>query len=136
MRTKGWNLILALLGTAGCLATEPGVAGVGDVFELTPHQSVRVDGTDWTIAFRGVTDDTRCPVDLACLAQGDARIQLDIFGTDADNPILLGAYPPNATWGDGRYQVEVVDLTPVPSVDRVIPPEDYRVRLVVQPAAP
>jgi hypothetical protein len=123
--------LLAFLGT-GCLSTEPNEVRLGEPFELAPSQSARVGGTEWTIGFRGVPGDTRCPLDLACLAPGDARVQLDIFGTNAQNPVVLGVAPPVNAWADGDFRVTILDLSPTPSATRVIQSEDYRLRLVVE----
>jgi hypothetical protein len=137
MRTRLIAVVLgAVLVLTGCLTTEPSEATLGEVFELAPQQSALITGAAWTIGFRGVSQDTRCPVETECLVAGEAGIQLDIFGTDARNPVVLTTGTERSSWDDTHYRVSVVDLTPSPSSSRTIQPEDYRLRLVVESLAP
>jgi hypothetical protein len=122
----------AALATSACLSTGPTEVTIGAEFELAPNQSAKVIGTNWTVGFRGVTGDTRCPVDRLCLVAGDAGIRLDVFGSSADNPLVLSPNPPNDHWNDQDFRLRVIDLAPAPADDHAISPGDYRVRLVVE----
>ena len=123
-------LSLALL--AGCLGTGPTEVGLGEEFELAPNQSVRISGTTLTVGFRRVAGDSRCPIDLLCVVEGSAGVEVNVFGSNARNPILLDSQPGFNTWTDGTYEVRLVDLQPVPVADRQIKPDEYRARLIVQ----
>lgn len=123
--------VLALLGGAtGCFGTGPSEVAPGEEFELAPNQSARVAGTELTVGFRRVNGDSRCPIDAACLVQGMAGIELNIFGVAANNPVLVAA-PLPTVWTDGTYEIKLVDLLPHTTLDRTISPAEYRLRLQV-----
>jgi hypothetical protein len=127
-----WLALSLAFGLSRCLSTGPTEVGIGAEFELAPNQSAKVIGTNWTVGFRGVTADTRCPIDRFCLVAGDAGIRIDVFGSSADNPLLLSPNAPNNQWNDQQFRLRVTDLQPTPTGDQTISPADYRVRLVVE----
>ena len=134
--TKKFIALFAIACATGCSSTGPTEVGLGEEFELAPHQSARITGTTWTVAFRGVAEDTRCPLEVACVVSGAAGIQLDIFGTNAENPVLVFVESSSDRWSDHRYGVRAVGLAPSRMENRIIQPEDYRVRLVVEELGP
>ena len=123
--------VVALMsGLTGCFGTSPSEVNPGEEFELAPNQSARVAGTELTVGFRRVDGDSRCPIDAACLVEGMAGIELNIFGAAANNPVLVSA-PLPTSWSDGTYQIKLVDLLPHTTLDRKITPAEYRLRLQV-----
>src|SRR5262245_22216939 len=135
MKTRSASLILLFAGAlSACLSTGPTDVAIGAEFELAPNQTAKVIGTNWTVGFRGVTADTRCPIDRLCLVAGDAGIRIDVFGSSADNPLVLSPNAPNNQWNDQQFRLKVIDLQPTPIDDHAISPGDYRVRLVVEAA--
>jgi len=123
-------LITTIALATSCLNTGPTEATVGEEFELAPNQSARIAGSELTVGFRRVVGDDRCPIDVLCLVEGGAGIDLDVFGTTARNPVRFST-PFPAIWDDGTYEVKVLELLPIPTAGRAIRPEDYRIRLVV-----
>jgi hypothetical protein len=126
---RGWLLFLGLV-TVGCSSTGPSEARLGEEFELSPNQSVSIAGTPLTIGFRRVVGDSRCPIDAVCITEGSAGVELEVFGSSESSPVVFNTPLPRA-WTDGVYQLDVLDLRPQPVVGRVIKPEEYRVRMVV-----
>lgn len=127
--------VLGLALLAGCGAMAPTEIGLGQEFELAPNQTVRVVGTDLTIGFRRVVGDSRCPIDAFCVVEGSAGVDVDIFGSTADNPVRLETSPGLDTWSDGTYEVRLLEITPARTDDRDIPPDQYRLRMVVNLAS-
>lgn len=123
--------ILTCLLLLGCGATEPSEARLGEEFVLAPNQSARVVGTNLTVGFRRVAGDSRCPIDLVCVVEGSAGVELDIFGSNASNPVVLESRPGFDVWSDGTYRVALTGVEPTPTGTQPIPPGDYRVRLLV-----
>ncbi len=123
-------VVVAGLLLAACSSTGPSEARLGEEFELSPNQSVSVAGTGLTIGFRRVVGDSRCPIDAVCVTEGSAGVELEVFGTSESSPVILYTPLPRA-WTDGVYQLDVLELRPQPTVGRVITPDEYRVRLVV-----
>jgi len=127
-----WLVPALTFGLGACLSTGPSDVALGAEFELAPNQTAKVIGTNWTIGFRGVSSDTRCPIDRFCVVAGDAGIRIDVFGSSADNPLVLSPNAPNNQWNDQQFRLRVTELQPMPTDDTAISPGDYRVRLVVE----
>jgi len=130
MRRSALTTMLGL-ALAGCLATAPTEIGLGQEFELAPNQTVRVSGTDLTVGFRRVVGDSRCPIDSLCVTEGTAGVDIDIFGSSAQNPVRLESTANLDTWSDGTYEVKLLEILPARTADVSIPPDQYRVRMVV-----
>lgn len=130
MRWPATILLPFSLLTGACLGTDPSEAILGQEFELAPNQSTRIVGSDLIVGFRRVAGDSRCPIDLVCVVEGTAGIELEVFGGDVSGPVLV-ADPLPATWTDGTYQIQLLDLLPHPTAGRAINPDEYRLRLVV-----
>ncbi len=128
-----WIILVGLAG--GCFGIDPAEVPLGEEFELTPNQSTRVIGSDLTVAFRRVVGDTRCPIDVVCVVEGKAGIELELFGAATRGPVLIQSSLP-ATWTDDRYSITIVDLRPHTSTSRPIKPEEYQLRLVVNLVVP
>jgi hypothetical protein len=134
----GWSLVL---GSQGCGSpTDPEsdlsptllerssevVLGYGD--------EVAVDGSVVRLAFGQVLSDSRCPVDAVCVWQGNAEVEVGIrAGMGPTIPLRMntGLDPRSADWQGIR--VTLVDLMPAPRTDVRIEPEDYSVRLKLEP---
>jgi hypothetical protein len=91
-----------------------------------------------TLAFAGVENDSRCPVDVVCVWAGDATVQFTIGFTNRDimAPVRLlelhtGSGPRSAS-GYG-YLVILTRLDPEPRAGMTIKPGDYRATVEVQP---
>lgn len=123
-------ILAATLSLGACLGTESQEVALGQEFELTPNQSVRVAGTPLIIGFRRVVADSRCPIDAACVTEGQAGIELEIFGGGAPDPILVNSPLPTA-WADDNYRIRLLDLLPLRTVSGSIGPDQYRLRLTV-----
>lgn len=130
MRNPAFLLVIA--GLAGCFGTGPSEVGPGDEFELAPNQSARIAGTNLTIGFRRVAGDSRCPIDAACLVEGEAGIELNLFGASVTNPVLISE-PLPAAWTNDAYEVRLLDLRPHRTTGVPIRPDEYRLRLQVSP---
>lgn len=128
---KFTTLVLAgMLALSACLGTDSQEFALGQEFELTPNQSVRIAGTPLIIGFRRVVTDSRCPIDAACVAEGQAGIELEIFGGGAPDPILVNN-PLPTVWADDNYQIRLLDLLPLRTLSGSIGPDQYRLRLTV-----
>lgn len=93
MRIPG-VLVFAAAALAACggsqqsdLATEPAAtveARAGETFRMRPGTIARVGTDGLLIAFRAISEDSRCPTDVTCVWAGDAvaRIQAAVGRTD------------------------------------------------------
>jgi hypothetical protein len=128
--------VVAVVVLVGCFSTEPTTVALGEEFELAPNQTVQIAGTDLTIGFRRMVGDNRCPLDVLCVVEGSAGAELEVFGSNAENPVVLDTRSGFDSWTDGAYRLRLLEVRPAPLAQRPIKPEDYRLRLVVNPVLP
>jgi hypothetical protein len=125
--------VLLLLASCSTSPTSPRAVNVGDRFTLAPGQTAQVEGTGLRVTFESVTADSRCPVDVTCVWEGDAVVVVYVrpaSSAAAQHDLhTAGRYPSEAQAGD--YRVRLVDLTPVRREGRSPGPGDYRATFVV-----
>jgi len=109
-------LLAALLASIACasvenvIVAEPGVA-----FSLPVGKTATVSGSVNRITFTQVREDSRCPTNVVCVWEGDAKIEVSVSrnGTQAETAILsLGPQNNEAQLGD--LAVRFVGLAPAP----------------------
>lgn len=125
--------VLLLLASCSTSPTSPRAVSVGDRFTLAPGQTAQVDGTGLRVTFESVTADSRCPVDVTCVWEGDAVVVVSLrpasAGAAQHDLHTAGRYPSEAQEGD--YRVRLADLAPVPRPVGRPGPGDYRATFVV-----
>ncbi len=119
------------------LSTEPEQAAVttdvGRTFELRPGQTARVGNSGLLVGFRGVGQDSRCPVNVNCVWSGDAALLVPVtIGRMAWTSLDLHTHvdPRSARFRD--YTITVVGLQPDPRAGESIPGDRYVVTLRVE----
>src|SRR5688572_21066014 len=70
-------LFLAACASAGDGVTSPAPA-LNEEFTLSPGQTTSVEGTNVRLTFERVSEDSRCPVDVTCIWEGDAVVVLKV----------------------------------------------------------
>lgn len=127
-------LALALLGACGRSTPtfDASVQSVGTdtVFVLRPGQEVRAPDSVMRLWFLGVRNDSRCPVDVVCVWQGDAETEIGVaFGMGPTVPYVLhtGLEPRSVELG--LYRITLVEVRPTPLSTSRILPEQYRAAL-------
>jgi hypothetical protein len=125
--------VLLLLASCSTSPTSPRAVNVGDRFTLAPGQTAQVEVTGLRVTFESVTADSRCPVDVTCVWEGDAVVVVSLrsasAGATQHDLHTAGRLPSEAQEGD--YRVRLVDLAPVPRQGRPPGPGDYRATFVV-----
>jgi hypothetical protein len=131
--------VLALLLAVACVSTGPTQAGQevelvpGREFDLAAGRTARIAGAPATVRFDQVTEDSRCPVDVTCVWEGDAIVRLQVERPDADRVTVdlhtNAAFAREAAT-DG-YLVRLIRLAPLPREGQTTPPERYVATLVV-----
>ena len=137
-RAYGGRVLLRLLTITAVLALAcdsgvgPSAVEPPPEVTLAPNQTARIAGTDVTIGFEGVREDSRCPVDVTCVWEGNAAVGLTLVqGSTRRTEILNTAIDPRFV-DVGDVRLEIVNLSPRPHTERAIAPEDYRVTLSVK----
>ena len=123
---------LALLASLACAASHPVDPSLDRDFELLGGASARVDGTDLVIRFEGVPNDSRCPVDVQCITEGDATVALRLEGGGAAaRTVELHTMDEPKQARHGAYVVVLVALLPRPVSNQPTPLRKYRATLRV-----
>ena len=121
----GWDC--APLQTA--VIVEPGVS-----FALAPGQTAEVKRADTRVTFRQVRQDSRCPVDVTCVWEGNAEVEVIISRTGAANETrILSLKAPNNEVQVGTLRIKFVGLTPVPRQADGNTPKNYLAEFVAEP---
>jgi len=99
-------------------------------FTLRMNQSANIQAAGLTVTFRSVLEDSRCPTDVVCIWQGNARVVLDIAdekGEISSIKLTRGAEPRIAL--AKRYKLRFVSLAPESYEGVSIPASDYTITL-------
>lgn len=106
---------------------------VGEAFRLAPGQRVGVGDDGLVVGFHGVRQDSRCPVDVACVWSGDAAVALTVaVGRAARRTVTLHTdLEPRTARIDG-LALRLVGLAPAPVSTARIDPDAYVATLVVE----
>jgi len=104
-------------------ATGSPPAAINQPVELAPGQSTQVGAL--RVKFEGVTGDSRCPVDVTCVWQGDAVVRLSLTHPRETGTKDLHTAGPTSTDFQGVV-IELVQLDPMPRSTQNIPAESYR----------
>lgn len=108
----------------------------GEPLELKVNAASRLSDENLSVRLEGVTQDSRCPVDVQCVWAGDAAVELTLEKPPAaaDTRIL---HTSDRFGRQADYEglvIRLLDLKPQPREGKTIAPEDYRVTLVVDQA--
>ena len=132
--SSGLPSLVALMLLACCSTSPsaPRAVSLAERFTLAPGQTAEVEGTGLRVTFESVSADSRCPVDVTCVWEGDAVVIVSIAAGSARLQHQLhtsGRYPTEVDAGD--YRVRLVEVAPVPRSTASPAPGDYRVTLLV-----
>jgi hypothetical protein len=106
---------------------EPGVA-----FSLAIGKTAAINGSGTKITFKRVPEDSRCPTDVVCVWEGDAKIEVTISRAgSSDETAILSLHAPNSEKASGNLLIRFVGLTPVPRHADGDGPRAYVAQLVV-----
>ena len=105
---------------------QPAAVQVGREFSLRPGEAVGLDGGRLLIRFERVGTDSRCPVDVRCVWEGDAAVMVTVSGRDGRIPIELHTAGRLARPApiDG-YRLHLRRLEPAPRAHVKIEPGEY-----------
>ena len=138
-RTKAL-LVLATTATLACTgSTDPEVRSD----TLQPGQPVEVDlavgddlvvpGSILRVTFTRVVDDSRCPVDVTCVWEGNAGVELGLaLGSGPTVPYVLNTTLEPTAVTAGVYTLTLVAVEPAPVSTQTIAPDAYRIRLRIE----
>jgi len=137
MNQKNSLLNLAVLAV---LVTLPACASVDSIiiaepdvaFSLPVGKTAGVAGSTTRLTFRQVREDSRCPTNVVCVWEGDAKIELlPVREGAAGQSVILSLHTPNEGQV-GDLFVRFVGLTPYPATPEPSSPPQYVAELVIR----
>lgn len=128
-------VLIPLLALAACsYSTVEAEPALEEPFTLEPGEVVGVADTGVRVRLVGVPEDSRCPTDVVCVWEGDARVVVEVE-TAGDPARSYALHTSGAAAGGSRtvevggYVLGLVDVTPEPHSERRIDADEYRVTL-------
>ena len=115
-------------------ATEP---KLGDEFELQVGDHATFADAGLWIAFIGVSQDSRCPLQVSCLWPGDAAVLVktapypDVSSVDPEPDTLHTNLDPKSL-SLGLFELDLVRLAPYPETPSPISSDEYVVTFVIR----
>ena len=135
MTKIGLTAVLAsVLAFQSCASVENVIIAEPDVaFSLPIGKTATVSGSPTRITFKQVRDDSRCPRNVVCVWEGDARIEVAVAreGLPSESAVLTLSSPGNETQVGGLF-VRFVGLAPYPESPQPNAPRQYVAELVVR----
>ncbi len=97
---------------------------------LRINQETQIDSPaiGLNLKFLSVVEDSRCPVGVDCIWEGNARVRLQISSSTTNDNSEVFELNTNLEPQSIRienYEIKILDLIPSPKVDLKIEPENY-----------
>ncbi|MEK7667853.1 MAG: hypothetical protein AAB409_04320 [Gemmatimonadota bacterium] len=129
-RVQSFLFCVAAATSAACVSTGPSAEPWGGradtTLALRIGQEVGAPDSVMRISFLGVRADSRCPVDVVCVWQGDAEVEIGVrFGMGPTVPYVLHTGVAPRSVDLGLYRITLVGLRPTPVSTTPIPPDCY-----------
>lgn len=132
-----WTLLLTLV-SCGVLEPEtgpsPALLTTASEVVLGYGEARTIAGSVVRLSFGDVLEDSRCPMDVTCVWEGNARVVIGIaagMGPTFGLELNTALEPRSADWNGVR--VTLLEVTPAPVSTEPIPLQDYAVRIGVEP---
>jgi hypothetical protein len=114
----------------------PARATLGTPFRLVVNETVAVAGSDISVTFLNVTEDSRCPADVVCVWEGQvtAMVGLTENSTDLGRFNLTLGGGGNASMAEqtvGLYTIRLTEVQPYPLSSQPTLPSDYNATFVL-----
>jgi hypothetical protein len=142
LRRKTFGILGALLiALAACdestgpeAARQDAVLTSGQEMTLRYGEEKAVGQSVVRLSFGQVNEDSRCPIDAVCVWAGNAQVELGIrAGMGPTYPLRLNTNlePRSTVWSGIR--ITLLDVQPAPKASEPTKPEDYSVKVKLEP---
>lgn len=105
---------------------------MNEEFSLGVNQQVSINTEGLMIEFVTVLEDSRCPVGVDCVWEGNAKIRIKISKSDMGATTIelnTNLEPTNILFQD--YKIHLVRLEPWPKASTTTKAEDYSATLLI-----
>ena len=125
--------LAAVLAFIACASVENVIVAEPDLaFSLPLGKSATVTGSPSRITFTTVREDSRCPTNVVCVWEGDAKIEITVSRNGAPPATaILSLHPPTTEAQVGDLVIRFVGLAPAPVTPEPAP-RRYVAELVVR----
>ncbi|MCM3877029.1 MAG: hypothetical protein NEA02_11495 [Thermoanaerobaculia bacterium] len=117
----------ALIGAFGCGRSSPTEPAVVRVTTLAVGQRVTI-ATGLVLSFHRVVSDSRCPVEVTCVWEGEVTLGLTLSGATGEEAFTLSDHAPKRVVSGHSFTLLAVD--PLPRLS-AIPEDAYRATIQV-----
>lgn len=132
-------LVTAFIAIAACAPkTDDKTVSLGDSFSLAVGQSASIDGEGLAIKFIDIVADSRCPLGVLCIWQGEVACLVEMTHSGTGQQKVL-TYPglteelSKAQFGSYQFTFSV---EPYPEAGEQIEKSEYRLNLLVTKTLP
>jgi len=138
MTDRGFIPIAVLLGFAGAGCGTSPTAPPPSTQEILADSILMAPGEEVAIgilhlSFLEVSGDSRCPVDVVCIWQGNAAVEIAVsLGDGPSYPKTLNTSAGIPAVYFNGFRVTLLELLPEPRAGVPIPAKDYRARFRVE----
>jgi len=132
-RTRAAWLVAVL---AGATLLQPVAADAVNPLTLSVGETQLVRGL--SITYTAVLGDSRCPIDVVCIWEGNAESQLRLSapGHEPVVRVLNTSYNFATSVSYAGYQIQHLYLEPAPVSTKWPAPEDYKLTILVTGSSP
>ncbi len=128
---------LALISLFACTEKIEGDITLGTSFELNFNKSKKTTAGDIVVNFTEVIDDSRCPHDVECLWEGQAKVKLEVTLNGTDDEVVFikraGPFYENIAKDTvGGYVFTLEEVLPYPTGTNSIPQNDYLIKMKIE----
>jgi hypothetical protein len=106
---------------------------LGEIFTIKVGEQAFIEAEDFTIAFISVVEDSRCPIDVRCVWEGNARIVTRLSKAKNNRASIelntSSRFPREGVFLG--YRIELVKLDPQQTSTREIAEREYRASLIL-----
>ncbi|MCK9425510.1 MAG: hypothetical protein M0Q21_05675 [Ignavibacteriaceae bacterium] len=103
---------------------------LGEEFFLSLNKEITIIGEDLTIKFLSIHEDSRCPINVVCVWEGNAHII--VLLNKIDTLDLNTSLTPKEVVYKNIYKISLIEVQPYPISEQPIPIENYKVKLKVE----
>ena len=124
----------AVVAGCGASLTDPGVtpdpdptaahlaSAVGDTVTVELGESVTFEPTGTELTFLRLVGDSRCPIGVTCVWEGDAEVEVEVVTDDGSSRVRLHTSLEPQMVAIGALLLDLVDVLPHPTDDPAADP--------------